>query len=219
MTPLRLAAALMSACLALTPVITAAQDKPIRGDVRTFRVGMTVDQLPREGYLGFACGQNGDKPSPEISGWDAYAECVPEDDGLHEVAFQYDDSENRYESLEGTAVAGHPVIISLLISAAGVVDGIRVFTDPFARPYHIRRARTMSRKVKARFGMDGWDCHDVPRADTEVEVGGVFTKERCKKSLDGRTVDLYTQFYRTYATGEEQIINSVWFEVRKSSTS
>ena len=134
----------------------AHADSKIGGDVREFTVGLSTDDLPKEGYLGFACGNNGAAPGQEIEGWHAFADCPADDKGLYEVAFQYDDSEVLFDDLEGTAIAGHPVLISLLFNREGVVEALRVFTDPFTRPYNKRRARVLSRKVKARFGMAGW---------------------------------------------------------------
>jgi hypothetical protein len=185
------------------------------GDIREFAVGLTVDELPAEGYLGFKCGHNGGKPGKDIAGWGAFADCPADGDGLHEVAFQYDDSDVRYEDLEGTAIAGHQVLISLLFDDQGVVEGIRVFTDPFARSYEKRRAHILSEKVKARFGLDGWDCRNEEPGPGESEIGGLFIKERCRKDLGNRVVDLYTQFYRHYGTGGEEIVNSTSFEIRR----
>ncbi len=184
-----------------------------RGDVREFTVGLTADELPKEGYLGFACGNDGAAPGKEIDGWHAFAQCPADDKGLYEVAFEYDDSEVLFDDLEGTGIAGHPVLISLLFNQDGIVEILRVYTDPFARPYNKRRARVLARKVKARFGASGWDCRDLPPEGSESEVGGVLTKELCEADLGNRTVQLMTRFYRTYESGEEEIVNSTHFEV------
>lgn len=192
---------------------TAVAQSKYGGDVRDFTVGLTTDDLPKEGYLGFACGNDGAAPSKEIGGWYDFAECPADDQGLHEVAFQYDDSEVLFDDLEGTGIAGHPVLISLLFNQDGVVEILRVYTDPFARPYNKRRARVLARKVKARFGASGWDCQDLPPEGSESEVGGVLTKEWCEVDLGNRTVQLMTRFYRTFEAGEEEIVNSTHFEV------
>jgi len=206
----------LAVSLACGPAVAASK---AGGDVREFTVGLSTDELPKEGYLGFACGNNGDAPGDEIEGWHAFAECPPDEKGLHEVAFQYDDSEVLFDDLEGTAIAGHPVIISLLFNNNGVVEALRVFTDPAARPYNKRRARVLARKVKARFGMAGWDCENLPPEGSEGEIGGVFTKERCETDLGNRTVTLFTHFYRTFSNGEEELVNSTQFEVwRKAET-
>lgn len=190
------------------------------GDVREFTVGLSTDELPKEGYLGFACGNNGDAPGEEIEGWHDFAACPADEQGLHEVAFQYDDSEVLFDDLEGTGIAGHPVMISLLFNTNGVVEALRVFTDPAARPYNKRRARVLARKVKARFGATGWECENLAPEGSEGEIGGVFTKERCETDLGNRTVTLFTHFYRTFTNGEEELVNSTQFEVwRKPDTS
>jgi len=191
----------------------AGPESPRRGDVREFTVGLTIDELPATGYLGFACGHNGGKPDPKIAGWRDYATCPADERGLHEVAFQYDDSEVLFDDLEGTAIAGHPVLISLLINDDGVVDGLRVLSDPFTRPYNKRRGRVLSLKVKARFGMDGWDCEQLAAEAGETEVGGVFTKERCRKDLGDRTIDLYTRFYRVLGASGVDLVSETKFEI------
>ncbi len=201
--------------LALAAVLAgggADAESSRRGDVRGFIVGLTTADLPQEGYLGFTCGRDGAEAGTEIAGWHAFADCPVDSRGLHEVAFRYDDSEVLFDDLEGTAIAGHPVIISLLFDASGTVAGLRALTDPTARPYNKRRARVLSRKVKARFGMDGWRCINLEPEGSEGEVGGVFTKERCAKDLGNRTIELFTQFYRSFENGEE-IINSTRFEI------
>lgn len=207
----------LAVALATGPTLAASKSG---GDVREFTVGLSVDDLPKEGYLGFACGNDGEAPGKEIEGWHAFAACPTDENGLREVAFQYDDSEVLFDDLEGTAIAGHPVLISLLFDQDGVVEGLRVFTDPAARPYNKRRARVLARKVKARFGATGWECENLPREGSEGEIGGVFTKEQCVTDLGNRTVTLFTHFYRTFTNGEEELVNSTQFEVwRKPDTS
>lgn len=180
--------------------------------MRGFTTGLAPGDLPEEGYMEFACGSNGGEPGEEIAGWHAFAECPTDERGLHEVAFRYDDSEVLFDDLEGTAIGGHPVVISLLFDGDGIVAGLRALTDPAARPYNKRRARVLSRKVKARFGMEGWECTEFPAEGSEGEVGGVFTKELCRKDLGNRYIELFTEFYRSFENGEE-IINSTRFEI------
>jgi hypothetical protein len=187
-------------------------------DIRQFAVGLDVDELPGEGYVGFACGNNGEHPGKEIAGWHAFAECPADSQGLYEVAFEYDDSDVPYEDYEGTQIAGHEVLISLLFSDAGVVEAIRVFTNPFARAYEKRRARLLGTKVMARFGITGWSCVKDEPGPGEGDIAGYFVKERCQKDLGDRTVDLFTRFYRSFAGSGEEIVNSTWFEIRRNDT-
>jgi hypothetical protein len=188
------------------------------GDIREFGVGLTVDELPGEGYLGFACGNNGERPGKEIAGWHAFAECPADSQGLHEVAFEYDDTDAISEDYEGTKIAGHAVLISLLFSDTGVVEAIRVFTNPFARAYEKRRARVLGTRVKDRFGSFGWACVNDEPGPGEGEVGGIFTKERCRKDLGDRTIEVFTRFYRSVAGGGEEIVNATQFEIRRNDT-
>ena len=188
------------------------------GDIRQFAVGLTVDTLPVEGYLGFACGNNGERPGKEIAGWHAFNDCPADSRGLHEVAFQYDDTGAVSEDYEGTKIAGHEVLISLLFSDTGVVEAIRVFTNPFARPYQKRRARTLGNQVKSRFGSFGWTCVNAEPGPGEGEVAGYFTKERCEKDLGDRTISLFTSFYRAIGDDGEIIVNATQFEIRRSGT-
>lgn len=209
MIPTRLRPALAAALCGLAAAPAAA------GDIREFTPGLTVGELPAEGYVGFACGANGGRPGPDIAGWRAFAECPADGDGLHEVAFEYDDSGAEYDELEGTQIAGHEVLISLLFSGGGTVEAIRVFTNPFARPYYKRRARILANAVRARFGAGGWRCERLAPEAGEGPVGGVFVKERCVKDLGGRAVDMTARFYRRHGAEGEEIVSRTAFEIRR----
>lgn len=50
----RALAALLLALVAVRPVAAEAPGAP-ENDLREFRIGMAVDEMPRTGYLGFAC--------------------------------------------------------------------------------------------------------------------------------------------------------------------
>lgn len=203
------------AAAAVLGALAAAPAAP-GGDVREFTTGLTVDELPDEGYVGFACGTAGGRPEGAIDGWSAFAECPADAEGLHEVAFEYDDSEVEYEEFEGTQVAGHDVLLSLLFSREGAVEGIRVLTHPFARPYQKRRARMLATAVRARFGPGGWTCRRLEPEAGEGPVGGVFLKERCIKDLGGRNIDLSVDFHRRHGARGEEIVNRTAFEIRRA---
>ena len=47
-----------------------------------------------------------------------------------------------------------------------------------------------------RYGTDGWTCTDLPPAEGESAVGGVFIKQRCDKTMPGRTLTVETHFLR-----------------------
>src|SRR5690242_14026348 len=75
------------ALLAGVPQLRAEEDN----DLREFRLGMKVDDLPRSGYNDFTCAV---EPHKELSGWQEYGQCPPDPPGLHEVRFRYDESTN-----------------------------------------------------------------------------------------------------------------------------
>lgn len=212
MTPTRLRRSARAApCLLL---LLAAAAPAGAGDVREFAPGMALAELPAEGYTGFACGTNGGAPEGALGGWSDFAQCPADADGLREVAFAYDDSAVEYDELEGTQVAGHEVLISLLFAGDGTVAAIRVFTHPFAREYQKRRARLLAAAVRARFGQDGWRCRRLEPEAGEGPVGGVFLKERCAKALEGRHVDMTAHFYRRPGAEGGEIVNRTAFEIR-----
>ena len=145
----------------------SAADDPLQGDLRDLRVGMTLEQLPAEGYVDFACGRNGEKPGPAVGGWQDFRTCAADPKGLHEVAFAFAPSPLAPlgDQWEGTKVAGHPVIPSLLIDDQGVVQGLRIVTDPDARYYQKKAAFLFSIRVMGRYGRDGWQCTEAKPGD------------------------------------------------------
>ena len=75
-------------CVVIAGPARAAED-PLEGDLRDLRVGMSVDELPAEGYVDLACGNNGGEPGAALGGWAAFERCPPDARGLHEVAFAF----------------------------------------------------------------------------------------------------------------------------------
>ena len=165
-------------------------------DIREFRVGMAVVDLPVGGYGDFTCTA---EPGRKIASWSQYKECPADAAGRHEVGFRYDLDANPMasvnEAYNGTKVGGHPVVISLLIGDARV-DAIRIDTDPHARLYLRKKAFLLADQVKERFGKDGWVCKEAAPSADEQPVGGVFIKEHCEKTAAGRHLILDRQLYR-----------------------
>ena len=184
------------ACLAL-PGRGSAADPAEANDLREFRVGMPVGDLPAEGYAGLACA---DDPARTLSRWDEYRSCPADARGLHEVRFRYAEGANPgagiNDQFEGTKVAGHPVLLTLLIGDEGTVDGLTIETDPRARLYLRKKAFLFADQVKARYGEDGWTCTSAPAAADEEPVGGVFVKEHCEKTTGQRRLILDRQLLR-----------------------
>jgi len=157
-------------------------------DLREFRVGMNVAELPQVGYAGFGCGADG----RTLSSWQNWRDCPPDPSGLRVVRFHYDPA----TSPDGTKVAGHPVLLALLIDDAGRVDGVQIETDPNARLFTRKKAFLLGLQARSRYGMDGWICtEDSPTADHQP-VGETFVKEQCKKTLAGREVRIERSLFR-----------------------
>jgi hypothetical protein len=167
-----------------------------QNDLREFRVGMPVSALPATGYSAFACAGN---PSQKLSGWDDYRNCSAQPDGNHAVSFRYGNASSDDDEDTKTEVGGQPVTLALLIDDNALVTGIKVETDPHARLYIHKKAFLFALQVKARFGEDGWTCHQIEPTPTEQPVGGVFVHEHCEKVTTSRHFVLDRQLFRNPA--------------------
>jgi hypothetical protein len=93
------------------------------------------------------------------------------------------------------------VIPSLLIDDGGVVQGIRIVTDPEARLYLRKKAFLLGIRVMGRYGRDGWRCVEAEPGEGRAPVGGMFIDRRCEKIFHDRRLILETDLYR--AAGQE----------------
>lgn len=182
------------ACLAAAPPLAAEEANELRG----FRIGMAVAELPAAGYTGLACAA---RPDTALDSWGAFRACPPDAaTGLREVRFRYDDAANPLARLHdryaGTKVGGQPVLLSLLIGDGARVDGLRIRTDPGARLFERKRAMLFGEQVKNRYGEEGWVCTDAPPEAGEEPVGSVFIKEHCDKTTADRQFSLDRWLYR-----------------------
>jgi hypothetical protein len=98
---------------------------------------------------------------------------------------------------------GQPVMLSLLIDRAGLVQGWRIFTDPHAEQNLRADAYALADAFKARFGTDGWDCNDLPPADGETPISGSFVKQLCRKTAAGQQVTVESRHY--YKSGQSSL--------------
>ncbi len=151
---------------------------------------MPVTALPASGYSGFACA--GD-PLKKLAAWNAYQACPVGPDGMRAVTFRYGAPP---EDDDKTRVGGQPVNLALLIDYKAQVGGIRIETDPTARPYLRKRAYLFALQVKARFGEEGWSCQKAAPTPTEQPVGGVFIHEHCEKTTQSRHFLLDRELFR-----------------------
>jgi hypothetical protein len=176
----------------------APAEDPADGDIRDLKVGVSVSDLPGEGYVWFACGRNGVARGEHIDGWADYRRCAPDERGWHEVSFKYDDSEQVWAAVndnwKGTKLAGHPVVLSVLIDASGMVQGIRAVTNAQG-VFEKKKVFLLEMRVKGRYGREGWTCIDQPAGD-RTPVGGMFIDRTCEKRYADRQIQIHTALYR-----------------------
>jgi hypothetical protein len=158
-------------------------------DLRDIHLGMSATDLPDAGYVNFACATDPQKTLPAWTGW---RDCPADPSGSHAIKFGYDPATSR----EGTIVAGHPVILTLLIDDAGIVSGLRIETDPKARLYIRKKAFLFGIQAKSRYGLDGWSCTEAQPDAGEQPVGGVFVRERCSKTIHNRSIVVERNLFR-----------------------
>lgn len=184
----KIAAGLILASLALPAFAQAPVD---HGEIHGLKLGLHAGTMTTDGFDDFACGSNGGPPLAPLSGWDEFHKCKPEPSGLREVSVTFDNQladqakamgETTFPAeANGTRVAGHPVILSVLFNNDGVAQGIRIVTDPRA-PLQLRRMGQLMRlRVMAHYGEDGWTCVNLPADPGETPVGTIFIKQHCEK--------------------------------------
>jgi hypothetical protein len=192
-------------------VFSGADERPRRLEIWDLQLGAPVDQLPDE-FIDYACGTVGGPPSRPLDGWRDFHRCRPEPSGLREVYFRYDDeleywarANNLLSQMEqhsGTKTYGFPIVASALFDADGIVSGIRIVSDP--RGEDRDEAYLLRNFLTARLGRDGWVCEELPPAEGETSVGGIFVKQRCRKQIDERTTaSLSTRHLRK--AGQSQV--------------
>ena len=172
-------------------------------DLRNIRLGMPATDLPDAGYVNLACATD---PQKTLAAWTGWRDCPADASGFHAIRFGYDPP----TSPEGTIVAGHPAILTLLVNDAGIVSGLRIETDPIARLYIRKKAFLFGTQVKSRYGSDGWSCTQAQPDAGEQPVGGVFVRERCTKTIHNRSIVVERNLFRK----PEQDIKSFVDETR-----
>lgn len=190
---------LFAALLGLAAPAGAVEDRPTIWDLK---LGSTIEQMPPvEAFKGYACGSNGGPPLQRLSGWPDYAQCEPEESGLHEIYFEYDDeAEYIARALEdirlapnaGTIDKSFPVITSALFDDDGVLKGVRMVTDP--RPekqqdneWAALRPREehylLGAYLAGQFGIKAAEhCTKIPLAEGESPVSGQVVKQDCERT-------------------------------------
>jgi hypothetical protein len=201
----RRTASLAALALVALAGMAAAQTRPDPGELRGLKLGLDARRMSLAGFGEFACGSNGGPPRAKLDGFADFAKCRVEPSGLHEVYVRFDDEDeyigkaiddDQFTRKIGTRVAGHPVILSVLFDDGGILRGLRFVTDPRAAPNERRMAHLLRVAAINRYGPQGWTCVDQPPASGETPVGGIFLKQACRKTADGRDITIEARFLR-----------------------
>jgi hypothetical protein len=192
--------AIVAGGILLTALQQAAAQDFFDNDLRDIKIGIAVADLTSDGYADFFCAADADR---KLTGWLDWRDCPAGADELRALRFGYDPATSR----NGTAVAGHPAILTALIDNAGTVAGLKIETDPKARLYLRKKAFLFGPQVKARYGPDGWACTQAQPQAGEEPVGGVYVKERCTKTIDGRSLTIERNLFRQAGQGEKSFVD------------
>jgi hypothetical protein len=196
----------------------APQPALAQSTARIFNVelGIPVNELPSDQWVNPACGTNGGPPSIELERFEDYERCpVEPETGLREVWFIYD---NEWEYIarayrdpveiarfSANVFYGQPIITSLMIDEEGLVQGYRVITDPKA-PDEVRlEAYSLFGIFKSMYGGGSWQCEDLPPAERESPVEGVFVKSRCIMASERQFVRIEAHLLRK--PGQDYYLN------------
>ena len=199
--------------------MSAAQNNPAQNaaeaaglyapSVWDLTLGAHALELPKDQFIDFACGTNGGPPSLPLTQWTDFANCVSEEStGFFEIYFEYDDEPEYWAKAlglqaqilvySGTSAYEIPVIVSALFDGDGFLHGFRLVSDPRADLRGREKGISLSGFLYGRYGDEGWECTDLPRAEGEVEYQGSHEKRRCHKTDPdkGLTLTMETHFYR-----------------------
>jgi hypothetical protein len=188
--PWRILAALLLAWQAVALANSPARSEEFSGnDLRDIRLGMPASELAKSGYVDFACAA---APKHILAGWENWHDCPAEASGTRAIRFGFDPTTSR----DGTVVAGHPAILTLLIDDSGTVAGLQIETDPKARLYIRKKAFLLGIQAKSRYGAAGWTCTQGEPGAEDQPVGGVYVRERCTKTISGRALVVERNLFR-----------------------
>jgi hypothetical protein len=150
---------------------------------------MAASDLVESGYVDFACAADLKRT---LAGWNNWRDCPADASGMRGIRFGYD----PFTSRDGTMVAGHPAILTLLMDDSGHVAGLQIETDPKARLYIRKKAFLLGIQAKSRYGPEGWTCSEGQPGAGDQPVGGVYLKERCTKTVNGRSLTVERNLFR-----------------------
>jgi hypothetical protein len=182
--------------------VCAQQPAPKIWDIE---LGTPVQGLPLGDFVDPACGTNGGPPSRVLKGFAEFALCPAEKTtGLHEVWFRYDDemeyvararrSDIMIRQYQANALAGQPIITSLLIDDKGLVQGYRIVNDPRADARTRIDAYGLGDLFKG-MAPPGLDCNDLPAAEGERPIQEWFFKQSCRADENGTVTRIEIRYY------------------------
>lgn len=188
-----------------------AQTQEFSGnDLRDIRVGMAAAELGESGYIDLACAVD---LKHALAGWANWRDCPADASGTRAIRFGYDPSVSR----GGTMVAGHPAILTLLIDDSGHVAGLQIETDPKARLYLRKKAFLLGLYARSRYGSEGWVCTDGKPDAGDQPVGGVYLKERCTKTIGGRSLVVERDLFRRSDQDIKNFVDETRISVKAAS--
>ena len=206
--------AIAAVLLAFQSVVLAnspAWTEEFRGnDLRDIRVGMAAAELGESGYVDFACAADTKRT---LAGWINWRDCPADASGTRAIRFGYDASISR----DGTVVAGHPAILTLLIDDGGQVAGLQIETDPKARLYVRKKAFLLGLQARSRYGSEGWACSESQPGGGDEPVGGVYLRERCTKTVSGRSLVVERNLFRRPGQDIKNFVDETRISIKKAS--
>jgi hypothetical protein len=214
---LRATAVALGAML-LSPAGAVAQSAAERLTVQDLHPGTALGDMPNLlAFRDYACGSNGGPPLQKLTGWSDYKLCRPDENGLYEVYFEYDNeaeyilralNDPRAVRYVGTTEQGFPIVASALFDEGGTLRGIRMITDPRADYtaddfFDLTDLRTradfylLGPFVGGQVGINpATDCVMRPLGKDESEVGNTYVKLDCERVNDNLRYILKTRLFR-----------------------
>jgi hypothetical protein len=198
-------AIILAAVLVAGLGLGVARSQELATKIWDIKLGTPIAALPLDQFVDPACGTNGGPPSRVLPGFADYVLCpLDKATGLHEVWFRYDDeleyvararrSEIMIRLYQANALGGQPIITSLLIDDAGLVQGYRVVNDPRAAGGTRIEAYGLVDMFKGMVA-PGLDCTDLPPAEGERPIEGLFVKQTCETKVDGQVTRIEARHY------------------------
>ncbi|MGJ4891763.1 hypothetical protein ACQR1Y_26485 [Bradyrhizobium sp. HKCCYLRH3099] len=193
----------------LSVVMHAASAQAVPSyDLRDITVGMSIGNLPNEGYVNLSCAG---QPDRLLAAWSSWRDCPADEQGRRAVRFEFDPETSQ----DGTKVAGHPVLLTAVIDGNATVFGLTIQTDPKARLYIRKKAFLLGNQVKSRYGAEGWDCKEQQPSAGEQPVGGVFLREVCKKAIPGRMLTVERELFRKPDQDIKNFVDQTMVQITK----